>query len=427
MSDNLDWPKGITRKRNRIQLSFMYAGVRCRELMPAQTKISQQSINYAVRKLDAIKLAITENTFNYREHFPNSASALKFDDAAADDINRTVAQAVDMWLEIAGEQCATSTVDGYKTKAKHVKAYFEDKRIRNVKRIDITRFRVYLIETLEQKISTVNDTFTVLRGAFAVSKQDKIITDNVLELIPNLKEDEESESLADPYKEKQIKEIEQLRINGYSNPQAINMFLFTCWTGLSLSEAMALAWEDIDLTEMSLKVRRARVEQEYKVPKEKARSREFELLQPAIEILLDQRKHTFMQKPLEVSVRRRSNVHSETESIRLVFKNIHPECLDGAWKKKAVHAAYADILKKAKIRHRGANQCRHTFASMLITKYVPLDVIAGLMGHTSTKMLRKHYAKIIPEDRPNIAKLVSGIMGIDYAHGRDEAPTDLAK
>lgn len=42
--------------------------------------------------------------------------------------------------------------------------------------------------------------------------------------------------------------------------------------------------------------------------------------------------------------------------------------------------------------------------------------IAEILGHTSEAMVRKHYGKIIPEDRPNRAKLISGIIGIDYKH-----------
>ncbi|KZZ76193.1 hypothetical protein A3766_14655 [Oleiphilus sp. HI0132] len=71
------------------------------------------------------------------------------------------------------------------------------------------------------------------------------------------------------------------------------------------------------------------------------------------------------------------------------------------------------MLREANVRHRGPNQCRHTFASMLITKYVPLGIVAEIMGHTSESMLKKHYGKIIHEDRPSTAKLISPFLGLE--------------
>jgi len=105
----------------------------------------------------------------------------------------------------------------------------------------------------------------------------------------------------------------------------------------------------------------------------------------------------------------------ERQSIYFIFKNERSECLDGLWKRKVVQLADAAILQEAEIRYRPANQCRHTFCSNLITNFVPLDIVASLMGHTSIKILQKHCDTIISEDRPNVARIISEIIGIDYA------------
>jgi len=412
-NDDFDLPKGVEIHGASLRIVFMLEGVRMRELLKV-AKINKNSIKYAANKRSVILTEIKESNFDYLKHFPESPRALKYSGASCSDINRTIAQGIDNWLEISAEKNATATIEGYRSKAKRVKEYFENRRIRSIKQIDITRFRKHLIEVDKLEIKTINDTFTPLRQAFILAKQEGIIKDNLLELIPNLESDDDEESQADPYTEKNLKAIWKLKNEGFYKPQVVNMFLFTCWTGLSLSEVIALAWEDIDMTEMTIKVQRARVGKEYKATKASSRTREFELLQPAIDILLDQKKHTFMQSPSDLNVRRRNNVNFTDQSVRFIFKNTMPECEDGHWKSKAVQGAYADLLRKAKIRHRGPNQCRHTFASMMITKLVPLDIIASLMGHTSTKMIKKHYAKIIPEDKPHVAKLVSAMMGIEY-------------
>lgn len=418
---SLVWPLGVKQRNGRIQIAFSYEGEECKELLPESIVISQKSINYAKNKRQAIKAEISEGRFNYREHFPESPKALKFEGANVTDINRTVSQGVDIWLKIIGEGVAPSTLIGYESKAQHVKDYFGSKRIRSQKKYDIIKFRKHLIETLEMNIKSVSDIFTPLRGAFDVAFDDGIIKDNPLKRIKNLKPDDDSESDADPYTEKELNRISDLKAQGYYRPQVINMFLFTCWTGLSFSEALAIAWEDIDLSDWTLKVQRARVENEFKVPKESVRTRTIDLLQPAIDILKEQKLKTYMMPAQTYEVRRRNNVTTQSQSLRFVFLNDAPEAIDGLWKKKSVQSAYTMILKKSKVRHRGANQCRHTFASMLLTQYVPIDLVSTLLGHSNTETTRKYYAKIIPQDRPNMAKLISGIMGIDYELKRIEA------
>ncbi|KZX78796.1 hypothetical protein A3715_32875 [Oleiphilus sp. HI0009] len=45
---------------------------------------------------------------------------------------------------------------------------------------------------------------------------------------------------------------------------------------------------------------------------------------------------------------------------------------------------------------------------------VPIDLVAVIMGHTNSETTKKHYAKIVPEDRPNVAIIISGIAGFEY-------------
>lgn len=408
-------PKGVEVRGETIRISFMFEGVRCREKISGVVSVNKNSIKYAANKRQVILNEIKENRFDYRQHFPDSPNALKFIGASSSDINRTVTSAVDMWIEVKTETIADETLVGYKAKAEHVKEYFKERRIRSVRINDITLFRRHLRETVGLSTKTINDVFTPLRQAFAQAKRDGIIQIDPLESVKNIKPNDESdESTADPYTVKELARIAELKDKGYHSPQLINMLLFTCWTGLRLSEALALAWEDIDLVEYKIKIKRAMVGNKFKSPKEKASYREFELLQPAIDILKDQRRYTYMQSPVEIHRKAYNNVDFIKEQLRPVFKNDRPECEDGILRKKAVQDRYREILRMAKVRHRGANQCRHTFASMLLTRFVPTSIIYPIMGHASEDMLKKHYGKLIPEDRPNVAKIISDIAGFEY-------------
>jgi len=192
------------------------------------------------------------------------------------------------------------------------------------------------------------------------------------------------------------------------------MFLFDMWAGLSLSELAAVAWEDIDTDKWQLRVSRARVEGEYKVPKERSRVRIVELVQPAIEYLKQQMPHTMMLPATSIEVIQRDNTTKKTESIRFVFLNDLPAGAQ-AWHANSMLRRFGDILKKAKVRHRGPNQCRHTFASQCLSHYVPMEWLARQLGHSDTAMVKKHYGRWIPDEAPSMAAWVSEQLGFERA------------
>lgn len=60
-------------------------------------------------------------------------------------------------------------------------------------------------------------------------------------------------------------------------------------------------------------------------------------------------------------------------------------------------------LLAAGVRYRGLGQCRHTYASQLLTMgAASVDWIAEQMGHTSANMIRQHYGTWINEDGPDV-------------------------
>jgi integrase len=70
------------------------------------------------------------------------------------------------------------------------------------------------------------------------------------------------------------------------------MMGFSFWSGLRISELIALAWEDIDLKTGTVKACRARVNGSYKQAKTKRSTREVEPIDPAIQWLQVQRSFT---------------------------------------------------------------------------------------------------------------------------------------
>lgn len=169
--------------------------------------------------------------------------------------------------------------------------------------------------------------------------------------------------------------------------QIRNLFQFAFWTGLRTSELIALRWDDVDLVNRMLTVRRAQVRKREKAPKTKAGRRTVSLLQPAVDALLAQRQHTQL-----------AGEH--------VFHNprtgeawLH----DGPIRK----TAWKPALKEAGVRYRHPYQTRHTFASTLLSAGENPVWVATMMGHKDWAMIIKVYGRWIPSIAPDAGKKVA--------------------
>jgi integrase len=138
------------------------------------------------------------------------------------------------------------------------------------------------------------------------------------------------------------------------------MILFNCWAGLSLSELIAVAMEDVDLANGTISVRRALVVGQFKVPKERSRIRVVELITPALELMRQLMEDEADCQPVEIDVIQRDNITKRKERLRFLFRSSTSGLL---WNGKTISNWFTAHLAKAQVRHRGANQCRHTFAS----------------------------------------------------------------
>ncbi|SIQ13558.1 hypothetical protein [Marinobacterium stanieri] len=75
-------------------------------------------------------------------------------------------------------------------------------------------------------------------------------------------------------------------------------------------------------------------------------------------------RYTKLLEPVDITVIERNNVTSREESVRFVFRNGKNQI---PWHDPSIRRWYNDILTKAKVRHRGPNQCRHTFISQMLS------------------------------------------------------------
>jgi integrase len=328
---------------------------------------------------------------------------------------RTVAEGIELWLAAKKARSAKSSYRSYKTKAQKIIDTFGDRPISEVSKTEIEAFQAKLVEVDKLSTKYVNDVFTPLRGVWRDAYIDELIPRDFMPLITNF---DTSEKESEPFP---FTLDEQQRIG--STPtrfrSEVNAVLFNCWVGLSASELLALAWEDIDMKRWTARVRRAYVDYAYKIPKEKYRARTVEILHPARRWLVAQMEVSAALPPVTVQVKQRDNVSTKEEDVRLVFVNTATQTVWSGpdnFSKRFLRAH----LRKAKVPYRSLNQTRHTFASQMLTNYISKDWIINQLGHRDYTMLYKHYARFIPEDTPLLADIVAQQLGLDTGQADSE-------
>ena len=215
------------------------------------------------------------------------------------------------WMAVKEQSIAYSTFSSYKSKIKtHILPKWGHYHLNDILQSDVKKWM--LVELAELSNKTINDILIPFRGLYDDALADQIIKHSPLTYISNL---ETLDTEPDPFTRKEIETICNTETN---RVQEVNAFAFSCWTGLRMSELIALAWEDVDLKNGEIKVSRANVKGRFKVPKTKGSVRTLELLSPAIEVLVRQRALSSMVGPREYSVMQKDNKTLKNEALNLM-------------------------------------------------------------------------------------------------------------
>jgi len=391
-----------------IGISFYYENKRYFEVLK-EYPLTVKNIEAAKSKRDNIMYRISVNNFDYAEEFPNSKKSAKF--PSKNKKIPMVKSAVADLIELKTLQKAHSSYTSYDSKSKHILAKWADYPIDKIAPSEIERWIAKDLKVLSNK--TINDIMIVFRGVYNSAIKDGVMKHTPFEHIRNLpviiKEPE-------PFT---IEEIRTIMAFETHQQQEINAFVFQCYTGVRPSELIALTWDDVDRENWTIKVQRGNVKSRYKCTKTKGSTRTISLLEPAIKILKKQMKHSYFKAEKKVDVLQLDNKTIKKEKLRMIFLNTNTEaafpCI-GSFTDRF----FKKHLKAAGVRYRAFGQARHTFASQLLTAGVNQHWLAQQMGHTSVKMIEKHYGRWMKEEVPYMASHVSSLL-----ENMPEKPTKL--
>lgn len=177
------------------------------------------------------------------------------------------------------------------------------------------------------------------------------------------------------------------------------LILLALGTGLRRGELLALTWSDIDFKNNIIKVNKSLAKayiisadgskerkQIIQVPKTKRSIREVPFPTNLVTVLKDIQKKQKRDKLKCGESYEVSNYVFTTSSGTL----IDVTNLSHAWQK---------ILKRAELPHKKFHALRHTYATKLFEKEVPLKTVSELLGHSSTEMTSNTYTHVIPKQK----------------------------
>jgi len=390
--------KGVDIHGNKPRISFYFKKKRYFEVLK-EYPLTVSNIEAVIQRRDNIIYRLSVNRFDYAEEFPNSKKALKF--KSKNKEIPTVEKAVTALIKLKTLQKAHSTYTSYKSKSKHIIKKWGNHQIDNITPSEIELWIAVDLKKLNNK--TINDIMIIFRGIYDSAIADQVIKHNPFEHIKNLKIIRKE---PDPFTKAEINKIQTTET---FRQQEINAFVFHCWTGVRPSELIGMTWSDVDRENWTVKIQRANVKSRYKCTKTDGSTRTINLIEPAIKILKKQMKHSYFKAEKNVDVLQLDNKTIKKEKLRMVFLNTTTEeafpCI-GSFTDRFFKAH----LKKAGVRYRAFGQARHTFASQLLTAGVNPHWLAQQMGHTSIKMIEKHYGKWMTEEAPYMASQVSELL-----------------
>ncbi len=287
-------PRGVSIKKNRIseriQVSFTYIGIRCREIL--KIPVTRRNIKYAGNLLGEILNSIERKTFIYSEYFPESSKLKVFGQQV--NKGKTVYEYLDEFQQSAIKRgLSPSTIEGYRK----IKNQLVDLHSIPVVELTPARLKDYFRQSRNAP-KTLRNKLSYLRSALAEALTDGLVDHNPADAIKlsnyvkkDNKVDLDGEHVdIDPFTPQEVEAI----LNA-CQPYERNIVEFVFNTGLRPSEWSALEWGCVDFVNKRVEVKIAIVMHQKKGTKTKAGKRLVPLNESAINALKRQKELSFLQ------------------------------------------------------------------------------------------------------------------------------------
>lgn len=367
---------------SRIQIAFSYKGRECRELLPPG-KINKTTLDYAAGLRAEIRRKIAEGSFDYAAYFPDSPALKKFG-----KLQKwvTLEALLRRQLAIYQKQAQDGTISA-STLLGYTKA-IENKLIPKWGHIGIADLSPLALRTWIRQLGvtakTTRNILTPLRSVIDDAINDELIDSNPLERMALGKllrqTAKKSEYEVDPFTADEVELLQQ-----HARADELPLVQFWLETGLRPGELIALTYSQADTEKKQLTINTnivtgivdGKVQPVAKKPKTAAGERIVDLSEKAIHALQAQRR-----------------IYGDTPRIWINPATCQPWTTESQLRK----TLWVPLLKRTGIRYRNPYQCRHTYASTLLTAGANPFWLITQMGHADVEMIFKIYGKWIHEN-----------------------------
>ncbi|MDU3527072.1 site-specific integrase [Clostridium sp.] len=207
---------------------------------------------------------------------------------------------------------------------------------------------------------------------------------------------------------------EQKRFVNYINTADVelkNFFILALGTGMRQGEIMGLKWKDINFKDRAIKITRSlkkvtfidadgtrRSEYIEQTPKTKSSIREIPISESVYKCLKDQEKNQKLNK-LYID----NSIYIESD---YVFTDKIGNTID----KNKPNRHFRAILKELKINPIKFHSLRHTFATRLFEKDVPVKTVQALLGHKDINTTMNIYTHVMKEQKEKAINILDDII-----------------
>lgn len=289
-----------------------------------------------------------------------------------------------------------STIERYEgILEKYVLPELGRKPIDKINRANIKSFLLQLHQAGLSK-STIALCRDVISGVLNQAMDDELIQNNpITGVLKMLKLERDKKPPVVPMTFEEVELF--LDTCKHYRPEFYPLFLTALRTGMRLGELLALEWQNIDFSGLYIRVERSwRREAVQKTKNGKSRRVDMsnqlnEELQKLYKHRQDEALHLGQnQSPNNIVFHHKDGGYFSQNTIRNIFKR---------------------LLKLAGLRDMRPHDCRHTFASLLLSNGEDVVYVKEQLGHASIQMTVDIYGHLIPgSNREAVNRLDTGVM-----------------
>ena len=410
----------VRNETGKLVMDFTYRNVRCREQTALPDTLQNRKRVEVV--LEKIKKALKNGTFQYRDYFPESALASRFDPEAAIDVGKSIQSPVNSssphFQDFASQWFKEHEIEWRRSHIRSLRStldgrlipHFGQKVGSSITKSDILAYRATLAKVKgrgdkeglsPKRINEIIGTLCQIIDEAADRFEFTTPTTNIKRLRVRKVD-------VDPFSLQDVQSILATVRADYRNYFTVRFF-----TGMRTGEVHGLKWRYVDFERRLIRVRETVVLGEDEYTKTDGSQRDIQMSQPVVEALTKQYEVTGKLSDY-------------------VFCNLMGAPLDN---KNFTDRIWYPLLRHLGMTERRPYQMRHTAATLWLASGEAPEWIARQLGHTSTEMLFRVYSRYVPNltrqdgsamERLLASRLATGkVLRMDGAHLQQVGDSNL--